>query len=236
MRVGVIQSSFIPWRGYFDFIASVDRFVFYDDVQFSKGSWRNRNRIKTNKGSEWLSVPVRHESISQLIHQTKIDYSQNWAKKILGSWWANYAKTPYFIDASRILTEIEFSHSKTISELNVNLTKLLCDYLEISTPMSLSTDYSLSGTRTERLIDLLKKLDATAYLSGPSADDYLDKEAFRDNEIQLEFKSYDYKPYRQLWGTFEGSVTVLDVIANCGHDARSLIRSRTPDRIVVPRE
>jgi WbqC-like protein family len=235
VKVGIIQSSFIPWRGYFDFIASVDKFVLYDDVQFSKGSWRNRNRIKTAKGTEWLSVPVRHEAISQLIQQTKIDYTQNWAKKILGSWRANYAKAPYFAEASRILTEIESCHAKTISELNIKLTKRLCDYLNIATPMLLSTEFSLSGTKTERLIDLLKRLNATTYLSGPSADAYLDKESFRANGIQLEFKSYDYEPYPQLWGEFEGAVTVLDLIANCGHAAPSLFRSRTPNRVVISR-
>lgn len=89
------------------------------------------------------------------------------------------------------------------------------------------------GTKTDRLIDLSKKLNATTYLSGPSADAYLDKEAFRRNGIRLEYKSYDYEPYPQLWGPFEGAVTVLDLIANCGPAAKNHIRSRTPDKVVI---
>lgn len=124
---------------------------------------------------------------------------------------------------------------ETINLLNVSLIRRLCDYLDLTTPLIHSSNFDLQGHKTDRLIDLLKKLNATSYLSGPSADAYLDKEVFRRNDIQLEYKSYDFAPYPQLWGDFVGEVTVLDLIANCGPDARQLIRSRTPDRVIVHR-
>ena len=133
----------------------------------------------------------------------------------------------------QILFDLVSEEDLTISQLNIKLIRRICDYLGISTPMILSTELELVGRKTNRLIDMLKKLNATAYLSGPNADAYLDKEAFRYNGIQLEYKSYDYVPYPQLWGDFVGEVTVLDLIANCGADAKYLIRSRIPDRIVV---
>lgn len=234
MRVGVIQSSYIPWRGYFDFIASVDTFVFHDDIQYTKGDWRNRNRIKTAKGTEWLTVPVHYKTTSQLICETSIDHARPWGQKHLHQLQANYRDARYLNDVLDIVSVIESRQEKTISELNIELTKRLCEYLDIATPTLLSTELSLSGTKTERLIDLLKKLKASTYLSGPSADAYLDKGAFRANGIQLEYKSYDYAPYPQLWGVFAGGVTVLDLIANCGKKSKDFIRSQTPNIVVAP--
>lgn len=233
MRVAAIQSSFIPWRGYFDFIDSVDHFVFLDDVQYTTRDWRNRNKIKTPKGVEWLSVPVLHKQRSQLIIETEIDYSVPWRKKHMGTWSANYRAAPYFDVIMEILSDSCANEEFTISQLNIKLIGRICDYLNISTPMMLSTELALRGSKTERLIDLLKKLNATTYLSGPSADAYLDKEAFRRHGIRLEYKTYDYAPYPQLWGEFVGEVTVLDLIANCGPRSGEFLRSQSPDRVIV---
>lgn len=233
MRVGVIQSSFIPWRGYFDFIASVDLFVFHDDLQYTKGDWRNRNKIKTAQGVQWLTVPVSYKTVSQLICETPIDHSTAWGKKHLAQWCAHYQATPHFASAMALLEGLDSDRFSTISDLNIHLIGRICGYLGITTPMRRSSELGLNGKKTERLIELLKKVDATTYLSGPSAEAYLDKAAFSTNGIRLEYKSYDYAPYPQLWGTFEGGVSVLDLIANCGPEARSHIRSQTSDTVVV---
>ena len=233
MKVGAIQSSFIPWRGYYDFIASVDVFVFLDDVQYTARDWRNRNKIKTPKGIEWITVPVVHGKRDLLVSEAKIDYSQGWIKKLRGSWTANYGRSGFFSETVELLAGIETARYESLSSLNIELTKRVCDYLCITTPLIASSDLSLVGTKTDRLIDLLKKLNATTYLSGPSADGYLDKGAFHRNGIRLEYKSYDYDPYPQLWGPFEGAVTVLDLIANCGPEAKSHIRSLTPDKVII---
>lgn len=234
MRVGVIQSSFLPWRGYFDFIASVDLFVFYDDVQFSKGSWRNRNRIKCHDGPRWLTVPVRHRALSQLIIETEIDDGKDWRANHLRIWHTGYADTPFFADVLQLLGEMGQGRDRTISQLNIRLTRALCAFLGIDTPTVLSSELNLEGARTDRLIHLLHAVGGKTYLSGPSADSYLEKDKFREAGIRLEYKSYDYAPYPQAWGPFEGAVSVLDLIANCGPESKALIRSRTPDLVVVP--
>lgn len=233
MRVGVIQSCFIPWRGYFDFIRSVDLFVFYDDVQYSKNGWRNRNQIKTPKGVRWITVPVRHRSLSQLICETEIDDREDWRAAHWRLWEENYGETLYYQDVLAILGNLGLGAAATISELNIALTKAIIAYLEIDTQLMSSSDLHLGGNKTDRLIELLVKVEAKTYLSGPSAEAYLDKEAFRRVGIGLEYKSYDYEPYPQRWGAFEGAVTVLDLIANCGQMSRDLIRSKTPNQIVV---
>jgi hypothetical protein len=233
MRVGVIQSSFIPWRGYFDFLASVDLFIFLDDVQYTAQNWRNRNQIKTSKGIEWLTVPVRHESLSQLITETLIIKNTNWQKKHLTAWTSNYRSTPYFDVIMELITGIRNEKFNTISELNIGLIGSISEYLEISTPTILSKEICLKGKGTERLINLLTEVGANTYLSGPSADQYLNKDLFKKAGISLEYKSYDYLPYPQLWGEFVGNVSVLDVIANCGPDAKSLIRSILPNKVII---
>lgn len=233
MKVGVIQSSYIPWRGYFDFIASVDTFVFHDDIQYTKSDWRNRNRIKTPKGTEWLTVPVHYKEVSQLICDTGIDYSTSWPQKHLQKIQESYREVPYVQVVLNMLDRVLATKPETISNLNIELTKLICNYLCIPTPLLSSSDFFLTGKKTDRLIELLEKLNATTYLSGPSADAYLDRGAFSRNGIRLEYKSYEYDPYPQLWGPFDGAVTILDLIANCGPDAKEHIRSRKPDKVII---
>ena len=156
LRVAAIQPSYIPWRGYFDFISNVDCFVFLDDVQYTTRDWRNRNKIKTPNGTKWLSVPVLNNEQAQLIVDSRIDYSTPWRKKHVGTWSANYRRAPYFDVLMDILYGGEIIEDVTISQLNTKLTRILCNYLNISTPMILSSELKLVGSKTDRLIDLLK--------------------------------------------------------------------------------
>lgn len=233
MKVGIIQSNYIPWRGYFDFIDSVDLFVFHDDLQYTKGDWRNRNMIKTAGGLNWLSVPVKYAKTSQLISETAIDYSVPWHKSHVNQFKANYFKAPYYSDALAILQETFSCNHTTISALNIHLIKCICDYLGITTPFAMSADYGVTGAKTERLISLITKIGASTYLSGPAASNYLDVTALKSSGIALEYKTYDYEPYHQLWGDFVGNVSILDLIANCGFDSRRYLKSLTPNEVVV---
>ncbi len=233
MRVGIIQSSYIPWRGYFDFIDNVDLFIFHDDIQYTKGDWRNRNKIKTSNSLAWLSVPVNYQSSSRHICETKIDYSRNWQRNHLNQFKENYQKSAFFKDAMDIFEQGLSFADDTISKLNIRLIKLVCAYLQINTPLVKSSNYAVSGVKTERIINLLNKVGAKVYLSGPTAKGYLDENLFREHCISLEYKTYDYLPYPQSWGEFAGNVTVLDLIANSGPDAGKLFKSQSPNVIAV---
>lgn len=232
-KVGIIQSSYIPWRGYFDFIQGVDLFIFLDDAQYSKGSWRNRNKIKTPDKTKWLTVPVRQINLEQLIENTDIDYSKLWQQSHKDQFRLNYKLAPFLDDALRLFDTLLESKEKTISQLNVRGIKEINQYLGIHTTLMMSSELAAEGSKTDRLIDLLKKVDAKTYVSGPSADGYLDKALFKQHGIRLEYKSYDYEPYPQLWGEFEGAVTILDLVANCGPDSVRYLHSRTPDVFVI---
>jgi hypothetical protein len=232
MKVGVIQSNYIPWRGYFDMIASADLFVFHDDLQYTKGDWRNRNRIKTAQGSKWITVPVSYKRVSQLICETEINNVTDWWRNHLNQWQAHYSKAPYFEDVLCLLNQFRLNEDLTISQLNIRLIRAICAYLGIETPMVMSSELNLCGAKTARLIDLLRKTGGTSYLSGPNGDNYLDKELFRKEGLSLYYKTYDYEPYPQLWGPFDGAVSILDLIANCGPQAKTSMRSTTPDKVI----
>ena len=230
MRVGIIQSNYLPWRGYFDFIDDVDLFVVHDDVQFTKGDWRNRNRIKTPQGLRWLTVPVHHRHTAQRICDTAIDYSHHWRRDHCNLIIANLAKAPYVDDVVSLLQPAFDAKHATISDLNVALLNSVCSYLCIQTPLRLSSELQVEGTKTDRLIALLTAVGATTYVSGPSAAAYLEEARFQDAGIRLEYKAYRYPDYPQLWGRFEGAVSVIDLIANCGRQARERIKSRHTNR------
>lgn len=234
MRVGIIQSNYIPWRGYFDFINSVDLFVFYDDVQYTRRDWRNRNRIKTPDGVKWLSVPVLHKNTAQQIDETLIDYGQKWWEKHLRKIELAYQKMPYFASYFQQYGEILAEKFETISELNQSLVRWLMLCLGIPTPLKSTSELNISGRSTERLINILRTVGASHYLSGPSAAAYLDYDQFRQAGIALEYKSYDYPTYPQPHGPFVPDVSVLDLLFSVGGKAKEYLKSRTPDTIIVP--
>lgn len=234
MKVGIIQSNYLPWRGYFDFIASVDLFVVHDDLQYTKGDWRNRNRIKTPQGSRWITVPVHYTHTGQRICDTVIDRSTDWAgfhRRLLRQ---NYAGTPGLERIEALLAPLDDANLETLSALNLRLIRNICDELGIGTPIVLSSEFAVQGRKTERLIEILRATGATTYLSGPAADAYLDRNLLHEANVALEYKSYDYPPYDQPWPPFDPAVSIVDLIACTGSSARDYLRSMTSDRRIMP--
>jgi hypothetical protein len=235
MRVGIIQSNYVPWRGYFDFIDDVDLFVFYDDVPFGQGKkWRNRNQIKTEKGLSWLTVPLRRATPDTLIQDMEINHETDWQGDHVNKLLSHYRKAPFLHPYVDQFADIVASRYRTISELNVTLCKWVMKVLDIHTETKMSHEFQACGDKRDRPIDLLSKAGATTYVSGPAAAPYTDLDLYRAHGIGFEYKSYDYEVYPQLWGAFEASVTVLDLILNTGPAARTYLKSITPNVKVIP--
>ena len=233
MKVGVIQSNYIPWRGYFDFIDSVDLFVFHDDLQYTKNDWRNRNRILTPAGLQWLTVPVSYKQVEQKIDEVAIDNSQNWAASHIRQLTAHYRRAPFFEDYIHEFAGIINGSFTSISELNVAVCRWIMQVLNIRTPIRMSRALALSGKKTERLLELLTKVGATTYLSGPSASAYLDLDLFRRHGIRVEYKSYEYPEYPQMQAGFSPAVSVLDLLLNTGPEARRYMKSSATNQRVA---
>lgn len=219
-KVAVLQSNYIPWKGYFDIISQVDEFIFYDDVQYTNRDWRNRNKIKTPNGLLWLSVPVG-EDRNRLICEVEIP-DDAWQKKHWQSILQFYAKAPFF-DEYRFFFENFYMNEKhaNLSDMNINLIKKICsEILGIRTVFRNSGEFNLLGKKENRMLELLEKTGATHYLSGPAAKSYIDERNFAAKDIKLEWMDYSgYPEYRQLFGKFEHGVSILDLIFNVGKES-----------------
>lgn len=225
-KVAILQSNYIPWKGYFDMIGAVDEFILYDDMQYTRRDWRNRNQIKTPQGVQWLTVPVRVKGkYDQKIRDTEIDGS-DWAVAHWKALAQNYARAPHFAEIAAWLEPLYLAASYThLSELNRRFIEAVCAYLKIDTVISDSRDYTLVEGKTERLADLCAQAGGTEYVSGPSARDYVDESIFERSGIKLTWFDYaGYPEYPQLWGDFAHGVTVLDLLFNCGKDAGRFMR------------
>jgi len=225
-KIAILQSNYIPWKGYFDMIAAVDEFILYDDMQYTRRDWRNRNQIKTPQGEQWLTVPVLVKGkYHQRIRETEID-GTDWAAAHWKSLVQNYKRAPHFEAVAAWLEPIymgeSFSH---ISVLNRRLIQEVCAYLGIKTKITNSWDYTLAKGKTERLAELCMQAGGTEYISGPAAKDYVEAQVFDDLKIKLTWFDYaGYPEYPQQWGDFVHGVTILDLLFNCGPDSPKYMR------------
>jgi len=219
-RVAILQSNYLPWKGYFDIIHDVDLFVFYDCVQFTPRDWRTRNRIKTASGAQWITVPVGADR-NRLIHDVAIP-SADWQSKHWQTLRQNYGKCPHFERYRSWLEHVYLGTTWTsLSELNQStIQHIASEILGISTSFIDSRQYEAEGQKLDRLLDLVRKTAATSYLSGPAAKDYIVPERFADLGVELRWKDYaGYPEYPQRFPPFEHGVSILDLLFNTGLDA-----------------
>jgi WbqC-like protein len=219
-RVAIIQSNYIPWKGYFDIIHDVDLFVFYDDVQYTKNDWRNRNKIKTSNGPLWLTIPAGAD-INRLVCEVRLP-DPHWAPKHWKSLQQSYAATPHFSRYESFFRDTYLGHRwESLSELNQHLIKAISvEFLGMKTEFADSRSFSAQGDRADRLLDLLSKVGAETYVSGPAAKSYIDETRFTARGIRVIYKSYDqYPEYPQRFPPFEHGVSIVDLLFNVGPDA-----------------
>ena len=226
-KVAIVQSNYIPWKGYFDLINSVDEFILFDDMQYTRRDWRNRNKIKTSQGLIWLTIPVQVKGkYFQTIKETEIS-DQNWNQLHWKSILNNYVRAEYFSDYREIFEDLYLNfNEKFLSNVNYRFLVKICNLLGIKTQISWSTDYVIINGKTERLISLCKQAGATEYISGPAARDYMDEDLFQQENIKLSYIEYcNYPEYRQIHPNFEHSVSIIDLLFNEGVNAKKYMKS-----------
>lgn len=226
-KIAISQSNYLPWKGYFDLIEKVDEFVIYDDMQYTRRDWRNRNQIKTDKGLHWLTVPVAVKGkYYQKINETKITDHQ-WQLVHWKTIKQFYGKALFF-DRYYHYFEDFYNNNKldSLSEINIALIKIIINILGIKTKISKSSDYELIGDRTEKILNICTQSGSNMYISGPSAKDYFDLSKAEEMGIKVEWMNYaDYPQYSQLYPPFVHNVSVVDLIFNEGPDAYKFFRS-----------
>jgi hypothetical protein len=219
-RVAINQSNYIPWKGYFDLIHDVDVFLFYDDVQFTKNDWRNRNLVKTPAGRQWLTIPVGTDLNRRVCDVTLDD--PRWQRKHWMTLSQLYARAPFFSHYRAFLEDVYLGHEwKGLSELNQFLIQAIaCDYLGIQTAFHQASEFPSAGQKQDRVLSLLESVGAGSYVSGPAAKAYLDPDRFREAGIELVWKDYSaYPEYPQFHPPFEHAVTILDLMLHVGPEA-----------------
>ena len=219
-KVAIIQSNYIPWKGYFDIIHDVDLFIFYDDLQYTSRDWRNRNIMKTKDGPAWLTVPVGSDR-RRLICEVEMKSSE-WQKKHWHSLKESYGKAPFFREYVHLLEKFYLRvRWPNLSEMNQHMVKLISkECLGIKTDFQDSREYDLTRRKQFRLLELLKRVEASTYVSGPAAKTYIDEETFRSKGIRVIWKDYTgYPEYSQLYPPFRHDVSVLDLLFHTGPDA-----------------
>jgi hypothetical protein len=227
MKCVILQPSYIPWRGYFDQINRADVFVFYDDVQYDKHGWRNRNQIRTSQGRQWLTIPVHSHAVvekSVPIKNVKIDWSKPWNEAHWKALTFAYRRAPFFRNFAPLLESFYQRQDIFLADFTMDLTIALARELGIHhTRFIRSSEMAISGQKTDRLVQILEQLGATHYISGPSAKNYIEKEQFASAGITLEYMDYNYPEYPQLHAPFDPNLSILDLLLMTGPDALGYI-------------
>jgi hypothetical protein len=218
--LAVMQPTFLPWAGYFHLIAQADNFVFLDDVQLEKQSWQTRNRLLIAGRTHWITVPVRHISLSQTIAETEVVDTTHWRDKLLRGFAMNYGRHPYYTSAREVIDYLVAQPSTQLAELNESTIRFIVSRLQLNTHLHRASENNVDGERTERLVKLCRHFGATEYLSPQGAAHYLEEDGFAiHSPAKLCLQEYTPQPYMQKGITdFQSHLSIIDVIANIGWD------------------
>ena len=230
MVIGILQPGYLPWLGFFEQMYRSDVFVMYDDVQYDKHGWRNRNRIKTANGMQWLTVPVRFDFYDrQLISEVLVDNNGNWRKKHAGSLRQNYGKAPCFRQFWPIFEETYDREWELLVDLDLFLIERLAAALGIGErPLIRSSSLGLSGDRIDRLTKICRHFGADVFYEGASGRNYIDEKQFADLGIKVKYQDYHHPVYRQIYGEFIPFLSVVDLLFNHGERSLEIILQGNP--------
>lgn len=225
MTVGILQPGYLPWLGFFEQLYKSDVFVLYDDVQYDRDGWRNRNRIKTPNGIQWLTVPVIFNyNYSPNINQVRIDNSKNWRKKHLSSIKQNYSKAKFFKNYIDLFEDIFNRNWELIVDIDVFLIRSFAELLGLGgKKIYLSSELNVVGDRISRLINICKMFNGDIFYEGAAGKQYIDDEIFLKNGIKVEYQNYQHPIYPQLYGDFVSHLSIIDLLFNCGNESLDIL-------------
>lgn len=224
--ITIHQPNYIPWLGFFHKLLISDVYVAFDDVQFEKNSYNNRNKIKTTKGDCWLTIPVitKGKSKETLINTAQIDNNQKWAKKHFKTIQINYSKSEFYNDYIWFFEEIYSKNWESLSALNMHILKWLLKELKIKTEFVISSELKeKKGKKDKLVLDICRLLNADIYISGALGKNYLNLDDFNEKGIDVYFQDYKHPIYSQLWGDFIPYMSVIDLLFNMSVESKEII-------------
>jgi len=225
--IGILQPGYLPWLGFFNQLYFCDIFVLYDDVQFDKHGWRNRNKIKIQNGEHWLTVPVLHKGLgNQLIKDVKINYTENWVNKHIKSITQHYSKAAFFSEYSTDIFNCLAKKYTYLSDLTTKLIYILCAALKINTPIVRSSTLNLKGNRIQRLMQCIEYFNCNQFIEGNAGKAYICKESFNKHGVKVIYQEYTHPEYMQLYDSFIYNLSVIDLIFNCGPASLQILNNQ----------
>jgi hypothetical protein len=232
MKCVILQPSYIPWRGYFHQMQKADLFIFCDDVQYNTAGWRNRNRIKTGNGAEWLTIPVHSKGThgsGRQIKDMEICWDEPWNVRHLGAIENAYRRAPYFTTYFPLLQEWYRARCRFLADFTITLSIALAGQLGVPESRFMrSAPLGIQASKTDRIVQMMHRVGADHYISGPTAKDYIEEDKLREAGITLEYMEYDYPEYPQLHGAFDPHISIVDLLFMRGPDAPSFIWAQAP--------
>lgn len=228
--IAVLQPGYLPWLGFFEQMYRCDLFVYYDDVQYDKHGWRNRNRVRSANGPLWLTVPVRHKGLNKpLIREIEIDSANPWARKQIASIEQCYAKAPFARDYLPELRELLSRPWRWLIDLDLTLIEQMCRWLGLERQTCLASELGIPGERSERLLEICRRFEADRYLSGNAAQTYLDVDLFARHGVTVAWQNYHHPVYPQIHGEFIPYLSTLDLLLNAGPESLDILAAGDRD-------
>ncbi len=225
MVIGILQPGYLPWLGFFEQLYRSDVFVIYDDVQYDKQGWRNRNRIKTANGIQWLTVPVRLDfNDHPLVNEVVIDKTANWRKKHAASLRQNYGKAPYFLRYWPLFEEAFDRHWELLVDLDIYFIERLSECLRLCNRQFVrSSGLKIEGDRIGRLLSICRHFNADVFYEGAAGRNYIDEQQFLEQGITVKYQDYQHPVYQQLYGEFIPYLSVVDLLFNHGEESVDIL-------------
>jgi len=233
MRIGILQPGYLPWLGFFEQIYKSDVFIIYDDVQYDKNGWRNRNRIKTPNGAQWLTVPVHFKLKENLpVNEVKIDNSLNWRKKHLFSIKNNYSKAPFYENYIKIFEDAYAIDWVGLVDLDMYFIHKLLECIGMrDKKIIMSSSLAVKSSGVGKLIEICKIFKADIFYEGAAGRDYIDENIFLNEGIKIEYQDYKHPEYSQLYGKFIPYLSVIDLLFNHGENSLSILANANSEGV-----
>ena len=223
--IGIHQPNFLPYGGFFKKVMLSDIFVILDNAQFSKSDFHNRNRIKSNNGALWITIPVKTSGkLAQLITETEMIDNIPWRKKHLKSFEQYYRKAPFFNTVFPLIEEVYNFDTANLAEFNINIITKFSEYLKIGTELRTASTLTAAGHSTERLVNICKELSGGKYLYGEGGKNYMDLSLFEEAGIEPELCAFHPDPYPQRGDGFEPNLSIVDIMFNLGEGTYEFLK------------